>query len=198
MSVVVVTPAEPVITLEEAKAHLRVDTSDDDVLIEAYVAAATESLAGPEGWLGRSLGVTTLELRLSAFPCAARRNIAASGVLTLPLGPVTEIVSVDYVDGDGADQGVLPADFLLTSGDMLMPGYGLSWPVARLHGDTVKIRYKAGYPDGVPAPIRAAILLMTGDLYANRETAAVGLTAAAIPMTTTVSRLLAPYRNVRV
>lgn len=37
---VVVTGTGPLLTLEEAKQHLRVDHSDDDTLIEAYSGAA--------------------------------------------------------------------------------------------------------------------------------------------------------------
>lgn len=45
----------------------------------------------------------------------------------------------------------------------------------------------------MPAPIRAAILLMVGDLYRNRDTTAVG-TISKIDMSTTVENLLAPFR----
>lgn len=39
-----------VVTLDEAKAHLRVDTADDDDLITVLIAAATETV---ESWLSR-------------------------------------------------------------------------------------------------------------------------------------------------
>jgi hypothetical protein len=54
------------------------------------------------------------------------------------------------------------------------------------------VRYRAGY-DPVPAAIISAVLLMVGDLYANRETASEGLKSE-IQMSATVQNLLAPYR----
>lgn len=44
----------------------------------------------------------------------------------------------------------------------------------------------------LPASVTAAILLMAGHLYANREAVVVGVTSSAIPMA--VQYLLAPYR----
>jgi uncharacterized phage protein (predicted DNA packaging) len=41
-----------IVTLEEAKAHLRVDTTDDDALITGLIGAATSTL---ETWLSRPL-----------------------------------------------------------------------------------------------------------------------------------------------
>jgi uncharacterized phage protein (predicted DNA packaging) len=41
-----------IVTLAEAKAHLRVDTADDDALITGLVEAATEMV---ESWLSRDL-----------------------------------------------------------------------------------------------------------------------------------------------
>jgi uncharacterized phage protein (predicted DNA packaging) len=41
-----------VVTLEEAKAHLRVDTADDDALITMLIGAATDTV---ENWLSRPL-----------------------------------------------------------------------------------------------------------------------------------------------
>ena len=69
----------------------------------------------------------------------------------------------------------------------------------------MRVRYTAGYVAdptanplvaAIPAPIRAALLLMTADLYSNRETVETGVRAAAVavPMSTTVETLLSPYR----
>ena len=59
----------------------------------------------------------------------------------------------------------------------------------------MSVTFKAGYAS-VPAPLVSAILLMVGDLYANRETAVTGTVAFALPMSTTVQALIAPYRAV--
>lgn len=48
-------------------------------------------------------------------------------------------------------------------------------------------------PGPMPGPLRAAILLTLGDLYANREGLVVGATCVENP---TVDRLMFPYRRV--
>ncbi|MCY1249378.1 hypothetical protein D9M72_629060 [compost metagenome] len=48
-------------------------------------------------------------------------------------------------------------------------------------------------PGPVPAPLRAAILLLVGDLYANREARITGTIHVENP---TVGRLMFPYRRV--
>ncbi len=47
--------------------------------------------------------------------------------------------------------------------------------------------------DPFPAAITAAVLLLTGHLYANRETTAIGASVSDIPFG--VDRLIAPYRE---
>ncbi|GJD58144.1 head-tail connector protein [Methylobacterium dankookense] len=65
MPAVVATPPEPIVSLAQAKRHLRVEHGDDDVYIADLVEVATGWLDGPDGWLGRCLGEQVLE---TAFP----------------------------------------------------------------------------------------------------------------------------------
>lgn len=65
MPAVVVTPPEPIVSVEQAKRHLRVEHGDDDDYIADLVEVATGWLDGPDGWLGRCLGEQVLE---TAFP----------------------------------------------------------------------------------------------------------------------------------
>jgi hypothetical protein len=67
MIVNVIEPPGEVISLVDAKKHLRVDHGDDDDYITGLVAAAVAWLDGPAGWLGRALGVQTLELVTDRF-----------------------------------------------------------------------------------------------------------------------------------
>src|SRR5690606_35307910 len=77
--VLITAPTAAVVTMGEAKRHLRVDHDDDDALIGGMIAGVVEHLdpAG-KGWLGRALQPQTWELRLDAFPC---------GPITLPYPP---------------------------------------------------------------------------------------------------------------
>lgn len=185
-TIVVVPPADPVITLGQAKDHLETQHDDDDTLITAYVAAAIAHLDGPESWFGRALGVQTLELRMDRFPC---------GPIVLPCPPHIDIVSIKYVDGNGVEQTIASDQYELLGSELDL-AWGNSWPTPRRQREAVRIRYRAGYQDGLHPAIHAALLLMTGDLYANRETAMVGERGfvGEIPMSTTVTNLLTPLR----
>lgn len=85
MPAVVVTPPEPIVTLAQAKQHLRVDDGPDDEYIEDLIAVATGWLDGPDGWLGRALGLQTIEVTMGACLWVADRR--------LPYPPLVEIVS---------------------------------------------------------------------------------------------------------
>ncbi|MBB3347323.1 head-tail connector protein [Sphingomonas sp. BK069] len=194
MRVVVITPPEPVVSLKEAKDHLRVRHSAEDALITGMVAAATQLLDGPGGDFGRALGVQTLEARfgVSAFGSSLR----------LPYPPLIEILSISYLDR--SDQTVTAdlVDFIVDGAELAPAGSTFAWEGGSLRSDAVRIRYRAGYPDNtsgaepvstLPAAVRAAILLMVGDLYRNRDTVT-PVQAISIPMSTTVDRLLEPLR----
>lgn len=191
MTTVVIEPPDPLVSLELAKAHLVVQHNDDDTLISAYIAAASAHIDGPGGWLGRAIGVQTLEARFDSFPC---------DLIPLIYPQLIVIVSVKYDDDDGVEQTVDAANYSLDPRGALI-AYGEAWPSARCRAGSVRVRYRSGYVENpeavelvaaVPAPITAAVLLMVGDLYANRET--VGEGRSAIPMSTTVEALLSPYR----
>lgn len=200
MRVVVVTPPVPVVTWEEAEQHLRLDGDvEQKPMVERLIAAATAHVDGPQGWLGRALGLQTLETFLPAFGVTS---------ICLPYPPAVDIVSVDYVDGVGETVAMEAADYELR-GPMLRPAWPKSWPSAQWRGgdgETVRIRYRAGYavdPDAdpivsnVPEPIKAAILLMVGDLWHARATVATGAAMAMVPMSATVEHLLQPFRVYR-
>lgn len=197
MTVVVITAPARLVSLVAAKAHLRVEHDDEDELIGACLDAACNHIDGPAGWLGRAIGLQTLELRLDDFA-----GDDGCGRLRLPYRPVIDVVSLSYVDADGVLQALLAADWSLTGGQYLRPAWSTAWPTPRPEPEAVRLRYRAGYvvdpgadplEAATPAAIDAAVKLMVGDLYANRETVATG-SVSAVPMSLTVERLLAPYR----
>ncbi|TCP36545.1 head-tail connector protein [Sphingomonas sp. BK235] len=194
MRVVVVTPPEPVVSLKEAKDHLRVRHSAEDALITGMVAAATQLLDGPAGDFGRALGVQTLEARFGLPPHGAP--------LRLPYPPLIEVLSISYLDHNNQVVAADLADFIVDGSELTPEGSSFVWEGGSLRSDAVRIRYRAGYPDDtsgdepkstLPAAVRAAILLMVGDLYRNRDTVT-PVQAISIPMSTTVDRLIEPLR----
>lgn len=188
MGLTLITPpaVEPV-SLAEMKKHLGVDHSDDDDYIGMLIAAARSTIDGREGWLGRTLITQTWDYILDTFPSAE---------IYLPLLPVQQVENVAYVDSNGDTQSVAAGDYMLDTASYqhwLFPMSGFAWPATLGGINNVTIRLKAGYGDNganVPAPIRAAIMLMTAEMYERRE----AQQGQGIEENPTVMRLLHPYR----
>lgn len=201
-------PAETPITLEEAKSQLRVDFNDDDELIQSLIESATDY---SERFLGRALIDQTWELVLDGFVHEhhhrhydslrwLHRHDYESGI-KLPKPPLIEVVSVKYDDTSGAEQTVDPSEYMVDAiGEPGRVSPIAPWPATRPGVNSVRIQFRCGYLDqgsspgsqSVPSSIRAAIKLMVGDLYANRETITIGQRTGQIPLTTEL--LLQRYR----
>jgi uncharacterized phiE125 gp8 family phage protein len=168
----VITPPEPFITRDDAKAHLRIepDVTDDDAVIDALVSAATAYFDGPVGRLGRAIAPQLLELALEAWPDR----------LDLPCPPLLEIESIQFVDSAGQWQEFDPAQ---------LPHIK---PRTRGGPGDVVIRYWAGYGvrhdetndwvPQVPAPIKYAALSLLGHWFAVREAVNIGNITSEVPL----------------
>jgi len=183
-------PAIEPVTLEEAKAHCRVDTSDDDGLLADLVIAATRHV---ERFTHR---------RLISQVFDDKRDAAPSSVWESPIAPVLSIGSVTYVDTAGATQTWSSALYRTdipagpTAGPArLTPIYGGSWPQTQDVINAFTVRFTAGYGTtavSVPYDIKAAIKLLVGHLYENREPVVIGNIVTAVPLA--VDSLLWPYK----
>ena len=168
-------PAVEPISLAEAKAHLRVDGSDDDALIGLLIQSARQAA---EHEAGRVLVSQTWELVLDAFP-AAELELRTAGVLS--------IASVKYIDTAGAEQTLAGAAYVLdaeAAPAYLLPAAGYSWPATADTANAVRVRYVAGFGAAaadVPASIRHWMLLHIGTAYAQRESVAAGVPVAELP-----------------
>jgi uncharacterized phiE125 gp8 family phage protein len=174
-------PASSPITLAEAKAHLNVDYTDDDVLIQTMIDAATAHVDGPVGFLGRAIIDQTWELTLDEFPTAE---------IVIPMPPLIEVVSVKYDDSSGTEQTISALDYVVdNASEPARVWYATTWPTTFTGINAVRVRFRAGYLDTsvspavatVPADIKAAIKLYVGSLYGNRETEMVGASVAPMP-----------------
>jgi uncharacterized phiE125 gp8 family phage protein len=172
------------VSLADMKAHLRVDFDDDDDLIEAFTEAATQHLDGADALLGRALVKQTYDLKLRTFSCEPVR---------IPLPPLISVDWIKYFDGNNAEQ-TFSADVYEVAGiggsqaAAIHLKSGQAWPTLYRVAEPMTIRFTAGYvndgnspPGEIPAPITAAIKLLVGTLYANRETVVIGETAIMLP-----------------
>jgi uncharacterized phiE125 gp8 family phage protein len=168
---------EPV-TLDEAKAHLKVDTTDDDALITRLIAAAR---ARAEWHTGRAF-ITQSWMLWS--DCWAKR-------VEIPLPPLQTVTAVTVHAPDGTATVIDPSAYTVDAASQ--PArilFGCIPPIALRAINAVSIAFDAGYgatADDVPAPVREAILEITAELYVHRGDGPEEVSPAALA-------LLAPYR----
>lgn len=170
------------VTLDEAKRHLRVNFSDDDELITAYIGAAT---AWAESFMGRALVGQTYDYFIDEFP---------DGPIQLPRPPLIHVEEfVSPVGGDSfANYSV---DYSRDPARLYVPNGG-EWPSLTYDdgANAARIRFRAGYFDdtdspayegayngSIPDDIRCAILIYVANLYANRESIVIGVSATEVP-----------------
>lgn len=174
-------PATGVITLQEARDHLRVTSNEEDELISGYVATASAYLDARDGILGEALVTQTWRYALD-YPQE----------VTLPLGPVQSITAVRYIDDAGAEQTYSAANYRLVDGRIELVA-GAEWPIVADQTDAFWIDFVAGYgaAAAVPATARHAALMMVAELYQTREM------RAEMPPSEAFKMLLAASRSER-
>ncbi len=184
MGLTVVTPpaSEPV-SLAEAKAHCRIYGSEEDGLLAGYLVAARSHA---EVYLGRALATQTLQFTIDGdWPCDR---------IMLPRPPLQSVTEVTYSDTAGATQTLAAGQYRVDTTahqGFIERAYGVTWPAVRDQSRTITVTYVAGYTQ-IPEPIRAALLLLIGHWYENREAVVIGQAPNEVPLG--VDALLFPYR----
>lgn len=175
----VAAPTDDVVTLAQAKAHLRISWNDEDDYITQVIAASRAVIEGPNG-AGICLTPQTWRLSLDIFPGSIRHAGRASHAvgyemgniyseIRIPLGPVTQITSITYKDQDNNDQTV--ADFRVdydTAPCRIWPARDQAWPIVLYEPGAVKVEFTAGFGD-TPADLGWAMLLLISHFYEHRE-----------------------------
>ncbi len=190
LSLVTAPTAEPV-DLDEVKTHLKVDVVDDDELIVSWIQAAREHV---ETFTHRALMTQTWDYTLDCVP--------SDGVIWLPKAPTASITSLSYVDGTGTTQTWASSNYRtdIPAGPWarkarITSAYGVPWPVTRKVTGALTVRFVAGYGTArqVPSAIKAAMRLLIGHWYEQREAVIVGTSVTPVPMA--VDSLLWPFKS---
>jgi uncharacterized phiE125 gp8 family phage protein len=195
MAYVLVTPpsVEPV-SQAEAKRHCRIDTSDDDTQIAAFIVAARQHF---ERQTNRSLITQEWQLVLDAFP-------ACGAPIRVGRGPIQSIDALSYIDTAGATQVVdlVAEDYIIDlSGDVarVLPPVADPWPVTYRRPGAVSVEFTAGHGDAatdVPQLARQGQLLIIGHWWANRETVVVAPgSASVLPVPFAAQAIIDSYWN---
>jgi uncharacterized phiE125 gp8 family phage protein len=182
-------PAAEPVTLAEAKAHLRVDSDEEDALIGALIVAA-------RSFVERSLGAALITQGWSYF----LDFWPHSSCVTLPIAPVQSIGAVTLHDNAGGtvmlDAGDYAVDLVSQPARLVLKG--AAPPIVTRALNAFEIAFTAGYgdePDDVPAPLKQALLLLVAHWFERREPVALDATALEVPLT--VASLLMSYRRSR-
>lgn len=170
-------PAVEPVTLAEAKAHLRVDVSDDDALISAIIRSAREFC---EQYLDRSLVHTQWTMRLDRFPPSSIQPIELPRPPMARAGTTTTTVVTYTLETQGTatlSTATYRVDRNATPGT-IKPLYAQTWPPHLMDDNTISITWWGGYgADGtsVPAAIKSAMMMLVSHLYEHRTAVAPGM-----------------------
>jgi uncharacterized phiE125 gp8 family phage protein len=180
----IVQPIIEPVSLAELKAHVRVETEDEDAYLLGLIMAARQYC---EQRIERCFVDTRLEMKLDTFPVGIE--------LPLPMPPFSptpgrQAIEVNYLNVTLQELAVTEAVPVITSQPgtflahrastpaVLTPNVNGYWPVTGPIRAAVTIRWWAGYGDSglaVPKPIRHAILMLAAHWYGQREAVAVNI-----------------------
>lgn len=178
---------EPV-DLASAKLHLRVDSTDDDDLIESLITTAREYV---EDITRRKCLTQTWDYCLQAWP--------TGNYFKLPFGNLQSVTSVKWKDDAGTESTlVVTTDYLVETngeqcGRIVLP-YAQTWPSGTLYpSNPITTRFVCGWTEAalMPSRIKSAILLVLAKLYESRGEDTVALT---VHEDETMQRLLPSMR----
>ena len=178
----VTAPTTYPVTRAEAKLYAKIDTSDEDTLIDSLIAAATSSA---EEYLRRALITQTLKLTLDSGSNSLD-NMLGDGVYDLPVSavygslprivrlPKAPIQSITHVKTYNTSNVLSTYSssnyFLDTSGARLVLNQTAVWGSDMRAQASCEITYVAGYglAASVPAPIKTAIMMHIQSMYDER------------------------------
>ncbi|MDD3029973.1 MAG: head-tail connector protein [Alphaproteobacteria bacterium] len=193
-------PAVEPLTLTEAKAHLRLDTSADDALIGTLIAGARQ---WAERYTGRAFITQTWALSVDRIPSdrderdgmvdGAIGSLDGLRALNLPRAPLQTVTGVQTFDNDDTAHTFSADNYYVDTAHepgRIVLRSGAVWPYAERDANSIVVTYTAGYgaaASDVPAPLRTAIAGIVAHSYQNR-----GDANAVVPAS--VRALLDPYR----
>lgn len=178
-----VAPTTEPVSLSDAKAFLKVDTSDEDALITALIGTARRMC---EEFTKRAFITQTWELVMDVFSnyeTAAEAEPSSIGryfppgitegerAIRLSRQPIQSITKIESADSTNTFSDVSASVYTLdTDTGRILLNSGQVWPTNLRQYSGVRITYVAGYGNAaaVPSDIATAILLTVSSLYESR------------------------------
>lgn len=186
----VTAPTQEPVSLDELKAHMRVEIDDDDMEIAALGRSAREMV---EAQTGLKLITQTWKLYLDDFPGDAIR---------IPIVPVASVTHVKYYNSANTlttwSSGEWESDAASSTErpTRVAPKHGYSWPSAYDRFNAVEVQCIVGYgdPADVPQALRHAIMIIAATWYEHREDLSPGVEVFQVPLPAASARLIAPFK----
>jgi uncharacterized phiE125 gp8 family phage protein len=182
-SLLLTAPAVEPLSLDEAKAFLRVETGDDDDVIAALIAGARIHV---EAQTRRALITQSWRLSADIWP--------ADGRLPIVPAPLRSLTAVRVYDSDNVAHDVDTQAFVLDLGGSALCFAPWALPAPGRLSLGVEVDVVVGYgdaPGDVPESLRQAIRLLVAHWYENRGLMSEAATAV---LPESVAALIAPYR----
>ena len=157
-------PAAEPVSLDEAKAWLRIDGNEEDNLVSSLIEAARQMVERQTGLL---LISQSWRLGMDKWP--------SGWPLALPLRPLLAVSAIRVYDHDDQPELIDPASYVL---DGASDPARLIWrddhprPSPGRSCNGIEIDVEAGFgpdPANVPRPLRQAILLLVAHWFENRQ-----------------------------
>jgi len=181
-------PAVEPLTVDEARAYLRVETNDEDALIGALIIGSRIHV---EAQTGRALITQSWQLSLDAWPDNGRIGVVPAPLRTLDAARI--------YDSDGDTHALDTQAFVPDAGASTLVVLPWLLPAPGRIAGGIELDVTVGYGDAatdVPEALRQAVRLLVAHWYENRGVVATDTTRVA-PLPSTITALLAPYRMLR-
>jgi uncharacterized phiE125 gp8 family phage protein len=169
--------AEPIVTMSEAQAYVRIETGEEEALLAGLIRTAS---ALCEAFINQIVIARPFECDLAASGSWER----------LPLTPVRSITDASALDASGVATP-LTSDGFTT--DIDFAGDGWVRATQAVGASRIRVGGSAGMAEsenGVPEPIRQGVLRLVAHLFATRDGEGGEPPAA-------VTALWRPYRRMR-
>lgn len=161
----VTAPATEPVSMAEAKLHMGVTITEDNVYITSLLLAAKDQV---EDICSIRCVNQTWKWTLDAFP--------SERFLRVPLAPLVSVSSIKYTDSSGVQTTLSSSDYIVDA--VSVPGRIVlkdtaSWPSTTLQAaNGIEVEFVCGYGAsavGVPQRLKQAILFLAAQWYTNRE-----------------------------
>lgn len=179
-------PALEPLELDDLKAHLRLDTDDEDQYLSSLI---TTSRLHVEAAMGLALITQVWLWQADRWP--------ATGCIELSIRPVQAVEEVSVVRADAVEETVATTTYQtdIAGGVARLAPSASTWPLPGARMGGARIRFRAGFGDvagDVPDAIRHALKLLAAHWYEVRDPVHIGSHTARVP--DIVSDLLLPYK----